>query len=557
MGGLSERDNCTAPSEPDGIACCEWVAIDSTNNGVAASEQRKCCDRTLLPDCFASLKRIKQCTAAYQPDETLQQLQHARTEWDAAEAVSAPLQAKMIQVQADYDAKLKLLREAEHSVKDHTRLEKEWTDQANKTAQLLVRQPHRKTELEAKITKQNVKTAFHATKRQEASERFTQAQQEEQVALVAVEAAEKQALAAATNAEELKVKYEADMGGGECCAFVTLTEPGANPSVVKWECCNADGCHYKEEQTTVSHQECNWNGQLGIDGCKCDASHGGLDCSVESTDEGCFNGERANGERPDDRAACATCYKCQGGGPAKSGGIVTVAGDDRCLLHRGKEELCLSCQDGAGLIRIGDADLTPWNQGYRQLGYCAPFPKISIRMAQFEQAQPLSCESSCHPTHNHLFSQSKLMWCSKVCSSWNMLHVEKAGQLVATASLCQAVKQTHCHTDVSTTLSNIEQKPHKCFSKKAVKPWAVCYSKQASGSTQYSDGFGESCNGALNLNSDQQNSWIATRVSDINSGAGGRWCCFSATSTGFQLPDWMKESEKPNSYWCSSVAMQI
>jgi len=530
------------------------VALDATNDGVAASEQRKCCDRTRPDDCFATMKRIKHCTDTHQPDETLQQVQEARAAWEAAEQVSAPLQSHMLQVQADYDGKLQLLRQADLALQDHTDLEKKWTDQANVTATLLIRQPHRKAELEAKITQQQSKATHHATKKEEASTLLLTAHQNEQTALSALQAAEQEAASAAATAEEMKVKYEADMSGGECCSFVTLTKEGENPSVVKWECCNADGCHYEEGKTTVSHQECNWNGELTSDGCKCDINHGGLDCSVESTTENCFAGQRSNGERPDDRAACASCYKCQSGGPKKVGGIVSVAGDDRCLLHRGKEELCLSCHEDAGLVRVGDMDLTPWNSGYRQMGYCRTFPKIPIKMAAFEVAHPMSCETACHPTHNHLFSQSKLMWCSKVCSSWNMLHVDKAGLRVATAALCGTVKQTHCHTHSSATLANMEAKPHKCYSHKKVQPWAVCYSLRTS---QYSNGFGDSCaRGALNVNSKQQNSWIASRVSGIQTGAGGRWCCYAAGSSGFQLPGWMKESEKPNSYWCSGVAMR-
>lgn len=191
------------------------------------------------------------------------------------------------------------------------------------------------------------------------------------------------------------------------------------------------------------------------------------------------------------------------------------------------------------------------------MGYCRPFPKIPIQMADPVSAHPITCESACHPTMNNIFSQSKLVWCSKVCSSWNMLHVSRtSSHKVLTAALCHAEKQSHCHTHVSTTLPTIEQAPYKCTTSKQVKPWAVCYSKATSGSSRFNDGYGSTCgqDNGLNPNSDQTSSWLAQKVSKLETGAGARWCCFREVA---QLPDWMNSDQKPDSYWCSGVAMRL
>eukprot|EP00656_Telonema_subtile_P048443 TRINITY_DN5772_c0_g1_i1.p1 TRINITY_DN5772_c0_g1~~TRINITY_DN5772_c0_g1_i1.p1 ORF type:complete len:875 (-),score=214.22 TRINITY_DN5772_c0_g1_i1:272-2896(-) len=554
---LAEHNTCVAPTEAEGLACCEWIKVDDTNNGVAESEQRRCCDRTLLSNCAASVKRVKACAGTHSPDETLAQVQQARESWHQAELIAAPLQARQMEAQAAFETGLTQLKELMLVKSDHSEQEKQWSQQLLSTQALLKRQPHRKEELELKIKHQTTQASHHHTEGINAATALEAAKSAKEAAEAGLREAESLAAEAAAKAEALKVAYEVDQSGGECCGLVTLSEAGANPSVVKWECCGPDGCRYLEHRTRVTHKECNWNGKLGQDGCSCDANHGGLDCSVEIASGTCFSGTRNNGQRPSDRAACATCYKCQSGAAKRTAGVVTVAGDDQCLLLHGKENMCLSCHPGAALIRVGDSDLPIWNQGYRQRGYCRPFPKVSISMADSQTAHPLSCESQCGPSHNHLFSQSKLMWCSKVCSAWNSLHVARtASHRVATVALCEAVKQTHCHTDATTTLSNMDTAPHKCFSQKEVQPWAVCYSKAQAGPHSYNDGWGTTCaqDGGLNANSGQSSSWLAQRVSDLNTGLGARWCCFGKTG---QLPKWMREQEKPDSYWCSGVAMRL
>ena len=165
----------------------------------------------------------------------------------------------------------------------------------------------------------------------------------------------------------------------------------------------------------VCLQECNWNGELTAEGCHCIEGYGGLDCSVESTSEGCFTGERANGERPEGLTACNTCYKCNDG-PAtvREDGVVTKGGNERCLLHSGKESLCLSCPEGAGLMRLGDQG-AGWGEGYKQMGECRKLPRASIKVASDQQmTHRMACEQQCHPTRSTVFAESKLNWCSKV-----------------------------------------------------------------------------------------------------------------------------------------------
>jgi len=542
---ISDHDTCLGAFERDGLACCEWIAVPGTNDGVAESEHRKCCDRTLLSECFASHKRIGQCTPTHSPNEELAASHVKRGAWNRAEGVSTPLQAEQLQKEATHNTALAQRREADMNVKDNTEGEQEWWLKANTTKQLLIRQPHRKAELTVKIAAQEAQEAEYKAKKEVALVEQAAAVDAEATAEAALNTAKAAATGAAEEADSLRVQYEESLGGGECCSWRTTSHPNANPSIVKWECCNADRCEYHEHRTKTAHKECNWNGELTAEGCHCIEGYGGLDCSVESTSEGCFTGERANGERPEGLTACNTCYKCNDG-PAtvREDGVVTKGGSERCLLHSGKESLCLSCPDGAGLMRLGDQG-AGWGEGYKQMGECRKLPRASIKVASDQQmTHRMACEQQCHPTRSTVFAESKLNWCSKVCSGWNKLKVSReTNSHVDVAVLCGAGKDIHCHASTNSSVANIPSAPHKCFSHKKIQPKAVCFAKSSPSAD---------CEGG-----GQNSAWLHEQVSDLNSAEGAGWCCFEQAESGFGLPSWMGEEDKSASYWCNGVAMRL
>jgi len=542
---VSDHDTCKGHFERDGLSCCEWIAIGGTNDGVVLSEHRKCCDRTLLSECFASHKRIGECKPTHPPNEALALSNQKRATWDRAEGVSAPLQVQQLQKEAAHNTALAQRREADMTVQDNTEGEAEWKLKANTTGMLLIRQPHRKVELDVKIAAQKGQEDDFRQKKEEALVKQTTAEEVEAAADAELDAAKAAATGAADEAERLKVEYEQSLGSGECCGWVTTSSPNTNPSVVKWECCSADQCEYHEHRTKTAHQECSWNGELTAEGCKCTEGFGGLDCSVSSSTQGCFSGERANGEKPEGLTACSSCYKCNNG-PAtvREDGVVTAGGSERCLLHSGMESLCLTCPEGSGLLRLGDQG-AGWADGYKQMGECRKLPQASIKLASDHQlVHRMACVKQCHPTRSTVFAQSKLNWCSTVCSGWNKLKfTHGTNGEVDVGVLCGAVKDIHCHSATNSSVANIPAAAHQCFSHKKVQPKAVCFAKSDPSAT---------CEGG-----GQNSAWLQEQVGDLNSAEGAGWCCFEHSDGGFGLPDWMAEADKPASYWCNGVAMRL
>jgi len=63
--GLTTREG----EKADRIGCCRWELVAKMNDGVAKAEQRRCCDRTDLKKCVASVRRIKSCSSSHKPDD--------------------------------------------------------------------------------------------------------------------------------------------------------------------------------------------------------------------------------------------------------------------------------------------------------------------------------------------------------------------------------------------------------------------------------------------------------------------------------------------------------
>ena len=146
--------------------------------------------------------------------------------------------------------------------------------------------------------------------------------------------------------------WETAATGGSCCAWVKISEEGANPAVSTERCCTSENC--TDAGQRLAHKECSYSGELVNGHCMCAPSKGGLTCAVEATTEPCFSGVRTNGVTPPQRSRCKKCYKCDTGEARREAGNVVVAGDDFCKTLDGPESLCLSCPEGAGLLRLGE-----------------------------------------------------------------------------------------------------------------------------------------------------------------------------------------------------------
>jgi len=433
-------------------------------------------------------------------------------------------------------------------------------------------------------------------------------------------------------------EYEAVATGGKCCAFLEKSRDGANPKVMKEECCDAHGCTYDESKTLVYHAECSWHGELTPSGCKChemegqwiqfgndrsrcgdytaekqtaataaeckaaaeeqghafyswkdqDSNNcltaasceggllqtskdgwtayekkpdvwGGTTCSIKtSSAEKCFSGLRSNGDRPSDAAACRTCYSCTDSASVKSDGSarfqsamsgqVMEAGSDVCDRLEGKENLCLSCPAGSGLLRLGDSNLEYAALGYSEAGRCQPYPVLAVDKATPGHSSPQSCKSVCYPEQASTFKEKRVLSCTKVCSAWNPVKVEKAGVAVSATALCHLQKDSHCiaNATASTTAATLHTEGHTCVNKKSVTPATICYSKSSAGGTHYDDGYGTVCDGdSVPMTDAAVRDWLT------NHAAGSRWCCYKQRSL---LPDWMQAV--PTHMWCAESAMR-
>jgi hypothetical protein len=367
--------------------------------------------------------------------------------------------------------------------------------------------------------------------------------------------------------------------GGECCKW---KDPGggANPRVYSKQCCTGEGCTEKAKGTR--HAECNWNGELTGQGCKCGEGFGGADCLVQSSKTTCFNGKRSNGDRPG-LAACATCYKCQQKLPKVVNGVVVIAGEDRCetltgphsrpvarwgacldsgcVCVLGPEELCLTCGAGAGIVPSGDQEQAVWQVGYRSLGKCQPYPTA----VDVETKAPL-CVGNCYPRQAVAYAQGKLQVCNKVCSVWNPINVKVASVNVEAAAVCHVAKEDVCHAAAGTppappscspsscshtsgaTLGSLTQ-PRRCFTKKQLHPRLVCHvmAKSTAG-VKYTNGYGTGCTGG------------AKPAKDLGMVGKGteKWCCWDTPEGkpfAGSAPAWLKNVSQKQ--WCSEAALAV
>jgi len=353
------------------------------------------------------------------------------------------------------------------------------------------------------------------------------------------DAARKSANAVRAAADEALAAYEKIQSSGKCCAFLQMSGQGANPHVMKEECCNAHGCTYDESKTVTSHLECSTNGQLTkTGGCVCRQGWGGTDCSVKVSKQGCYSG--AGG----DNVSCASCYSC-GDEKRNKDGSIQVAAAGFCT-NNGKD-LCLSCPKGSGLIRYGDSNAGATASGYKQAGRCQPYPIADAGKASHDAPDPANCKEVCAPEKNVDFKGGSVMTCTKVCSSWNPVVVDKTGKQVEATALCHVRKDAHCHPNISggTTMHNIQTKDHTCVSKKEVSPAAICYSLSEINGKKFT-GVGTSCEGA-------GVSTVGAVLKDLlsNHSAGAQWCCYKDHAS---LPAWMKAVSKHQ--WCSATAMR-
>lgn len=698
--------------EADNIACCEWELISAANDGVDIAEQRKCCDRTLLSDCVANVRRIKQCSSTHAPDESMQELtskmiamnsahttavgleiatydalvllnamtakaefhegvadthQALEEEADAIvvarkktnadnEARTAELIANCEKQMADHMNAMQANSEAERAANEAAVMKQMAEEQViEREGQLEDAQAHAalmESELlgwQQKLTKtdspdgiamlENLIAESEASKkvadaevadsedRLEASRlqlttgNYTElghivvpehdgpadnatrvletggnpciddvtAREESRHAillaewttqegirdhnmeikdnntLIAVDSRDQEALlmAAHVNAKNtsdnsravataLKDDYEAVATGGECCATIMLTSANANPGVQKEQCCNANKCWFNEEKTVITHAECSYHGELTPNGCVCQAGNGGPDCLVttEPDPSNCFSGTRSNNVSPDSAAACASCYKCTSGSSVKVNGKVVEAGDDVCDRVEGKEHLCLSCNPGAGLIRYGDSNPELFGLGYTQAGRCLPFPKVNVDLSEPGHVSPWSCEQACFPEQGDVFAAERLLSCTKVCSSWNHLMVQKGSSDVASTALCHSTKDAHCHANVTagTTVNNMHTAGHTCVNHKTVQTKSICYSLATVGATGYSNGYGSTCEGSSLPTTDSGlQAWLQAHSGPT----GERWCCYKNLTN---VPDWI--GSVPDQMWCASAAME-
>jgi len=698
----------TAGEEYDNIACCNWERIDSTNNGVGTSEQRRCCDRTNLKSCHASAKRIKKCRASHVPDETMKDLTkkmkvmketedaaipleqatfkakvsmdkmtvkaeghealaklHKGLEADAREIIASrkaedtknkarsdemiagckkqmadqmaamesdSQKAREEAVQASMKAaaarlvedRKKLVPEAEAHLlameKEETRFSeklaatsspegrkdvkallqgaKKKVREAKKAlayakTQLQKAETQLKTGVNTELKHVNVEqsgknttsgsikdhagansgscikfvtdreAARHAVlkKEWEAQTKIAEknkaikdketklgkdARSKEAKLRKAYEGALKISEAARKLADEKRLEYEKVSTGGKCCAFVSQSQKGQNPSIMKEECCTSVACTFDEKKTVIAHKECNWHGTLLRTGCACQKEYGGVDCKVEASTS-CFGGTRENGRTNRDSSACKTCYKCGSGAPKKIDGVVVRAGDDMCKRIDGPENLCLSCGKGSGLIRHGDTKLTWFGLGYHNTGRCQPYPSADLQKAEHKADDASTCKEACFPTKGHVYKTGKLMSCTKVCSSWNPVMVRKAKQDVQATALCHVKKDSHCHANVTASLATMRQSEHTCVTAKQATPATICYSKAYDGRTRYADGYGTTCDGKGVPTTDAGvKKWIQGQVTGAE-----RWCCYKSLA---HLPSWLKAVA--SHLWCAGSAMQ-
>ena len=348
-------------------------------------------------------------------------------------------------------------------------------------------------------------------------------------------------------AQKAVVEYQKVATGGKCCAFLQTSAKGANPKVMKEQCCTANGCAYNEAKTVTSHKECSSQGELRKEGCKCHQGWGGIDCSIKLETTACFTGTRGNGETSDNHAACATCYRCSKGGAKKNkAGDVIEAGQDVCGRNAGgKDSLCLSCPPGSGLLRFGDRNKELFKLGYRQAGRCQPYPKLDAAKATHATEDPLSCKEVCFPSRDG-FQKKGVMSCTKVCSSWNPIVVQNSNLQVSATALCHVSKDAFCHAKSGKTMANIETDKHTCVAKKALTPQRICYSLAKVDGVSYPGGMGLSCSAGSQGVSGAEHAALTT-----NHGAGKQWCCYKDVS---KLPGWLKSV--PAHMWCSAVAMR-
>jgi hypothetical protein len=350
-------------------------------------------------------------------------------------------------------------------------------------------------------------------------------------------AAQKKAEAQRALADTAHKAYAAGAKGGKCCSW---KDPGGAGSerVMTQECCSADKCKTGTQRTR--HRECNFNGELTANGCKCGAGFGGADCRVEATSQ-CFNGKRSDGSSPG-LAGCSSCYKCQQGLPKLQGGAVTVAGEDRCETLQGPEELCLSCGPGAGLVRSGDKQANMWELGYHSLGKCVKYPGHIIASAQPQ------CVSNCFPRRVGDYRTATLHVCNKVCSVWNKVQLKVGSTAVNAAGACTVSKEDACHAADGETLASLS-KARRCFAKKHAHPAKVCYQmNKSAGGTTYGNGYGTGCADG------------ARPAKDAGlSGAGSeKWCCWEiqeGKAAEFKPPKWLEPVSLKQ--WCTGALLAV
>lgn len=273
----------------------------------------------------------------------------------------------------------------------------------------------------------------------------------------------------------------------------------------------------------------------------------------------CFTGVRASGVRPVDAAACNTCYACRDGPSIKSdgsalhlahtAGMVTEAGSDVCSRMEGKEHLCLSCNAGAGLLRYGDSKLDLFALGYSQAGRCQPYPILDVRKTTPDEESPESCKGVCFPEQGHTFTHSKMLSCTKVCSSWNPIVVPKHGTAgVAATALCHLRKDSYCIANATAghSAATLHTPGHTCTDKKQLAPAAACYSKAIVNGESYDDGYGAICDGdSVPMTDAAVKDWLHHHA------AGNRWCCYTDLAA---LPAWLQSV--PSHMWCAGSAMR-